>query len=200
MIVAGPAIVVAVRAHGEHGAILRALTPEHGLQAGYVRGGRSRRLRPVLLPGNLVEAEFRARVEEQLAAATVELTHSRAPLLSEALPAAAIEWVCALTAVSLPEAHPYPRLYEALAGFLDAVEHAPSARGWAGALVTYERLLLAELGYGAVVSGGGSLGAEFKSSEQALAAHLLTGRLSEVLAARERLVDRLRRAFAQAEP
>ena len=37
------AIVCAVRAHGEHGAILRALTQEAGLVAGYVRGGRSRR-------------------------------------------------------------------------------------------------------------------------------------------------------------
>jgi serine protease Do len=32
-----------------------------------VRGGRSRRLRPILLPGNLVQAEYRARTEEQLA-------------------------------------------------------------------------------------------------------------------------------------
>uniref|UniRef100_UPI0015760DD4 recombination protein O N-terminal domain-containing protein n=1 Tax=Sphingomonas bacterium TaxID=1895847 RepID=UPI0015760DD4 len=48
------AIVCAVRAHGEHGAIVRALTAEHGLLAGYVRGGRSRRLRPVLVPGNVV--------------------------------------------------------------------------------------------------------------------------------------------------
>ena len=46
-----PAIICAVRPHGEHGAIVRALTPTVGLQAGYVRGGRSRRLRPTL--GNL---------------------------------------------------------------------------------------------------------------------------------------------------
>lgn len=197
MIVAGPAIIVAVRSHGEHGAILRALTPADGLQAGYVRGGRSRRLRPILLPGNLVEAEFRARVEEQLAAATVELAHSRAPLLAEALPAAAIEWVCALTAVSLPEAHPYPRLYSALNGLLDAIEHAPSARGWAAALGKYEHLLLAELGYGATVASveEAPLGALYKANGMALATHLLTGRLSDTLAARERLVDRLRRAF-----
>jgi DNA repair protein RecO (recombination protein O) len=199
VLIQSPALILSVRPHGEHGAIARALTPDHGLQPGYVRGGRSRRLRPVLLPGNLVEVEFRARVEEQLAAATVELTHSRAPLLAEPLPAAAIEWVCALTAVSLPEAHPYPRLYEALTGLLDAIEHAPSARGWAGALVTYEQMMLAALGYGEAVVEGASLGARYRASGQALAAHLLTGRQADVLAARERLVDRLRRAFGQAE-
>ena len=51
------AIICAVRAHGEHGAIVRALTPGEGIQPGYVRGGKSRRLRPVLVPGNLVEAD-----------------------------------------------------------------------------------------------------------------------------------------------
>jgi DNA repair protein RecO (recombination protein O) len=34
------AIVVAVRQHGEHGAIVRALTRNDGIQPGYVRGGR----------------------------------------------------------------------------------------------------------------------------------------------------------------
>lgn len=142
------AIVCAVRAHGEHGAIVRALTPGDGLLAGYVRGGRSRRLKPVLVPGNLVRAEYRARTEEQLPALTVELSESRAGMLSEALPAAAIEWATALTAVALPEAQPYPRLYAALDGVLAAVAAAPAARGWAAAMVRYELLLLTELGFG----------------------------------------------------
>lgn len=148
MRISTPAIVVALRPHGEHGAIARMITPEHGLQAGYVRGARGRRLRPVLLPGNQVEAEFAARTEVQLAQATVELLHSRGPLLQEPLPAAAIDWICALTATALPEGQPYPRLYQALDGLLAAIEAAPSASGWGAALVRYELLLLAELGFG----------------------------------------------------
>jgi DNA repair protein RecO (recombination protein O) len=148
MRISTPAIVVALRTHGEHGAIARMITPEHGLQAGYVRGARGRRLRPVLLPGNQVEAEFAARTEAQLAQATVELLHSRGPLLQEPLPAAAIDWTCALTATALPEGQPYPRLYQALDGLLAAIEAAPSASGWGAALVRYELLLLAELGFG----------------------------------------------------
>jgi DNA repair protein RecO (recombination protein O) len=142
------AIVCAVRVHGEHGAIVRALTPGEGLQAGFVRGGKSRRLRPVLIPGNLVQAEYRARTDEQLAQLTVELVHSRAPLLAEPLAAAGIDWACALAATALPEGQPYPRLYEALDGLLSAIEAAPSARGWSAALVRYELLLLGELGFG----------------------------------------------------
>jgi len=143
-----PAIVVALRAHGEHGAVVRLMTPDHGLQAAYVRGAKGRRLRPVLLPGNEVEATLSARTETQLPQATVELVHSRGPLLSEPLPAAAIDWACALTATALPEAQPYPRLYEALDGLLAAVEAAPAASGWGSAMVRYELLLLAEQGFG----------------------------------------------------
>jgi DNA repair protein RecO (recombination protein O) len=142
------AIICAVRPHGEHGAIVRALTPEDGLLAGYVRGGRSRRLRPVLVPGNGVRADFRARTAEQLPALLVELTESRAMLISEPLPAAAIDWVTAFTAVTLPEAQPYPALHLALDGVLAAITAASSARGWACAVVRYELLLLATLGFG----------------------------------------------------
>ena len=142
------AIVCSLRSHGEHGAVVRLMTPEDGLQAAYVRGARGRRMRPVLMAGNIVEAHLTARTDTQLPQAAVELVHSRGPLLSEPLPAAAIEWACALTATVLPERQPYARLYSALDALLEAVEAAPAASGWGGALVRYELLLLAELGFG----------------------------------------------------
>ena len=105
-------------------------------------------MRPVLIAGNVVQAQLSARTETQLPQSTVELLHSRGPLLSEPLPAAAIEWATVLTATALPEGQPYPQLYEALGGLLDAIEAAPSASGWGAALVRYEFLLLAALGFG----------------------------------------------------
>src|SRR5258706_11394231 len=124
------------------------MTPDHGLQAAYVRGARGRRMRPVLMPGNLAEARLSARTDPQLPQATVELVHSRGPLLSEPLPAAAIEWATVLTATALPEGQPYLPLYAALEALLDAIEASPSASGWGAALVRYELLLLAEMGFG----------------------------------------------------
>ena len=111
------------------------------------------------MPGNQVEASLSARTDTQLAQATVELVHSRGPLLQEPLPAAAIDWICALTATALPEGQPYPRLYQVFDGLLAAIEAAPSASGWGAALVRYELLVLAELGFGldldrCAVSGG----------------------------------------------
>ncbi len=185
------AIVVAVRAHGEHGAIVRALTAEHGLLAGYVRGGRSRRVRPILSVGNVVAADFRARNDVQLASLDVELIASRAPLLSEPLAAAAIEWVTALAAVTLPEGHPYPRVHDALDGVLAAVEMAPSAQGWVVALQRYEALVLAELGYGNDDADG------LTSNGLRLREDLLIGRRAEILPARERLIERIDRALGR---
>ena len=209
MRIESPAIVVAVRAHGEHGAIVRALTPAEGVQAGYVRGGKSRRLRPVLVPGNSVQAEYRARTDEQLAHLSVELLHSRAFLLSEPLASAGLEWATALTAAALPEGQPYPRVYQGLEGLLGAIEAAPSARGWAAALVGYELLVLGELGFGLGEEEMLGLPPTLRQREGTppweaireglrltghhLARDLLIDRQAEILAARERLVERLKR-------
>lgn len=190
------AIVVGVRAHGEHGAVVRALTAAHGLLAGYVRGGRSRRLRPVLVAGNIVVAEFRARTEVQLAALTVELVHGRAGMLNEPLGAAAIEWTTALVATTLPEGQPYPRVHAALDGVLTAIETASTAREWAEALVRYEVVVLAELGYGTKDVAPDSVIGRLAENGRRLAQDLLVDRRAAPLAARERLVDRLSRAVA----
>lgn len=202
------ALILAVRHHGEHGAIVRALTAEHGLQAGYVRGGRSTRIRPILQPANRVIGEWRARTDDQLASLTVELVTSRAPLYAEPLPALALEWVTTLTAAALPEAQPYPRLHAALDGTIGVIEAAPAARGWALALARYELLLLAELGYGleretlppALTSGiapeWADILAALTLTGTALEASILVDRRAVTLPARARLVDRLKRAVA----
>lgn len=202
------ALVCGVRSHGEHGTVVRLLTPGHGLIAAYVRGGRGRRIRPLLIPGNLVAAQLRSRTDSQLPQATVELTHSRAPILSEALPAAAIEWATALVTAALPERQPYPRLYEAMTGLLEAIEAAPAARGWGAALARFELLLLAELGYGRSSSalpgwlrdGRPSDWAEVLAALELsggdLFGELLGGRAQSLRDSRARLVDRLRRASA----
>ena len=194
----GPAIVCAARPHGETAVVARLLTEGHGLIAGYVAGGRGRRLRPVLVPGNLVEAELRSRSEAQLPFARLELTESRGPWLGEPLAAAAIGWVTALTATVLPERHAYPSLYQALAALLGAVCHAPSARGWAPGLIAYEALLLRELGYGgagppAAADGWEATLAQLDRLGALLERYLLADRRSDVMGARALLIERLAR-------
>lgn len=191
------AIVVAARAHGETGVIARLLTAEHGVVAAYVAGGRGRHLRPVLIPGNLVSAEISARSDSQLPSAKVELLQSRGPFLAEPLPAAAITWATALSATALPERHAYPALHDALAGLLEAICGAPSARGWVPGLVAYEGLMLRELGYGNVPRPGAD---DWPGNVAALDAlgplverYLLADRRGDVMGARRALRERLAR-------
>ena len=191
-----PAILLATRPHGETAVIARLLTEESGVVAAYVAGGRGRQLRPVVIPGNLVEAEIRAKSDSQLPFARLELAQSRGPWLTEPLPAAAIAWTCALTASALPERNPYRSLYSALSGLLDAVCNAPSARGWVPALASYEVLLVRELGYGGAKPEIASLEEALeilRANEGQIARYLLADTRSDVLAARSLLMQRLER-------
>lgn len=142
------ALILTALAHGEHGAVVRFLTPADGVQAGYVRGGRSRKLRPVLQPGNVVMVDLRSRVDEQLAAATVELVTSRAGLAFDRTSAAATEWLTTLTAATLGEGQAQPRLHAALDALCAAMAAGASPLQAAAGVARYELLLLAELGFG----------------------------------------------------
>ena len=190
------AIVCVSRPHGETAAIVRLMTADYGLVAGYVAGARGRVLRPVLIPGNLVEADIRSRSDSQLPFAKLELIASRGPWLGEPLPAAAIGWATALTAAVLPEHHAYPALHSALAALLDAICHAPSARGWVAALVAYETLVLREMGYGApdFLPNPDDFPANLALLDQLgrqLSRYALADRRSDVMAARTILRERL---------
>lgn len=201
MLIRTPALLCAVRPHGEHGAIVRLLTEEYGLAAAYVAGARGRELRPLLIPGNLLEVEVRSRTASQLPSARLELIASRGPWLSEPLPSAGIGWACALTAATLPEGHAYPPLYDGLSALLDAICHAPSARGWARVLAGYEALLLREVGYGAAPAPPpeetwADLIARLERQGKAIGNRLLADRAGDVMAARAILLDRLRRIGA----
>lgn len=191
------AILLASRAQGETGAMARMLTADHGLIAAYVAGGRGRQMRAVMVPGNRVAAELTTRSARQLPFARLELEHSRAALMTEPLPAAAIQWICGLTATALPERQAYPALYDALDGLLDAIALAPSARGWVSGLIAYETMLLRELGY-----GGGPLpdapdwpaqAALLDKLERQIAHYLLAGHKGDVMGARRLLTERLAR-------
>jgi DNA repair protein RecO (recombination protein O) len=191
------ALVLAARPQGETGAMVRLLTPDTGLIAAYVAGGRGRQMRAVMVPGNRVAAEFTTRPGSQLPFARLELEQSRAALITEPLPAAAMQWACGLTATALPERQSYPALHAALDALLDAIAMAPSARGWVSGLIAYETLLLSELGYGGQAPPPApdfpAQLAQLAVLERRLSHYLLAGAKSDVMGARTLLTERLQR-------
>ncbi|MCP5073013.1 MAG: DNA repair protein RecO [Rhodobacteraceae bacterium] len=138
-------VIVAVRKHAETSAIIEVLTAEHGRHAGVVRGGVSRKMTPVLQPGNQVEVEWRARLEEHLGSYRVELLQSRSAILSDRQALAALGSVCALVCFAFPERMHLPSLYNQTQALIDAI-----ARGqdWLQFYALWELRLLEDLGYG----------------------------------------------------
>jgi DNA repair protein RecO (recombination protein O) len=74
-------VIIGTRRHGETSLIIELMTAAHGRHLGLVRGGRSRKMQPVLQPGNSVHATWRARLHEHLGHYTVEAGTSRAARL-----------------------------------------------------------------------------------------------------------------------
>lgn len=138
-------VILAVRRHGETSAIAEMLTSEHGRCLGLVRGGRSRRQRPVLQPGNLVQATWRARLEEHLGYLTLEpLALKAGTIMDEPFRLAGLATLVGLAQL-LPEREPHRRMYDAFHVVLDAIEDDDV---WPALLVRWEIGLLDELGFG----------------------------------------------------
>jgi DNA repair protein RecO (recombination protein O) len=137
-------LVIGVRRHGEHSAIVEAMTRAHGRHLGLVRGGRSSRLTAALQPGNSLGLVWRARLDEHLGAFTVEPLNSRAGrLMGSAMALAGIAWLGALVRL-LPERDPHEAVYEALTVITDRLDEPMIAP----ALVAlFEAQVLAECGF-----------------------------------------------------
>jgi DNA repair protein RecO (recombination protein O) len=138
-------IVVGTRRHGETSIILEVVTAGHGRHLGLVRGGRSRRLRPVVQPGNTLALTWRARLDEHLGNFRVEPVRERsAELVASGIGAFGLA-LAAEHLRLLPERDPHPRLYSALAVLLDRLDRPALAAEF---MARFEMLLLDELGFG----------------------------------------------------
>ncbi|EDQ32498.1 DNA repair protein RecO [Hoeflea phototrophica DFL-43] len=149
-------IILGLRKHGETSVIAEVMTHAHGRHMGIVRGGRSKRLQPVLQPGNSVDLVWRARLDEHLGQYQVELINARAGrLMQSAIGVHGVQAMAALLRL-LPERDSHPRLHDAFAVILDSFD-APEE---AGALyVRFELAVLEDLGFGLDLTACAATGA-----------------------------------------
>lgn len=148
-------VLLSMRPHGESAAIIEVLTASHGRHAGVVRGGASRRMAATLQPGNGLQLEWRARLEDHIGTFTVEPLQSRAHLLSDRLALAGLLSACALLRVALPEREPHPALWSDTLRLFDTL----GAQNWASAYLRWELRLLEDLGFGLDLSSCAVTGA-----------------------------------------
>ena len=138
-------LIIGVRRHGESSAIVELMTRAHGRHMGIVKGGRSRRMQPVLQSGNSISVVWRARLEEHLGVYAVEPMRQRASILMQSgLALAGVNLIGALLRF-LPERDPHEALFEmveALADHLSDDKIAPAL------MARLELAILSELGFG----------------------------------------------------
>ncbi|MDG3042649.1 DNA repair protein RecO [Roseicyclus marinus] len=149
-------ILLNVRRHGEHAAILDLFTKDLGRHMGVLKGGASRKMAPLLQPGAQLDATWRARLDAHLGAYSVDLIRGRAAeAMDDRLSLAGLSAVCALLSFALPERHAYPGLYARTLALLDGL----GADRWPEAYLTWELALLEETGFGLDLSACAVTGA-----------------------------------------
>jgi len=137
--------VLGIKRHGEASAILELMTRAHGRHLGLVRGGAGSRMRPVLQPGNLVRADWRARLDDHLGTYTIEGLALRAgDLFSSAHAVFAVTHLSALARL-LPERDPHEIVFDHLEMIVGQLSDAALT---AALIVRFEALMLTELGFG----------------------------------------------------
>jgi DNA repair protein RecO (recombination protein O) len=138
------AIVLSARAHGESSAIATLMTADHGRHAGYVKGGRSKRYRGLLQPGNLVQVRWTARLASQLGNFTLELEHDHAAsLMDDPVRLAALKSACSLVDATSADRDIDRPLFHGMKALIQTL----SMDAWQAAYVFWEINLLEALGF-----------------------------------------------------
>lgn len=137
-------IVLSIKAHGETSVLVELFTSERGRHLGLVRGGKSRKIRPILQVGNVVNATWRARLDEHLGSAVVEMIEPVASrLFDDPLALAGLSSLCSLLSL-FPERAAHQGLYK---GAKLVLSHMEDDQIWPGLLVRFEMEVLSELGF-----------------------------------------------------
>lgn len=146
-----PAIVLAARPHGERAAVVGVLSLNHGRWLGRVAGAQSGDKKSWLAAGTLVDAEWHARLDEQLGTFKLELAqHTAAHVFDNRAALLALDYMAALTETATPERLPLPLLYQNLSAAIAKITNGAAA---AVVVADYERQLLDVMGYGLDLSG-----------------------------------------------
>ena len=141
----GSGIILGTRRHGESSVIVELFTPDRGRHLGLVRGGRGKRLRAILQPGNRVVATWRARLEDHLGQYTMEPDRlDAASFMADPLRLSALNTLDELVRL-LPERDPHQFLFDGYVHILDCILNETF---WIQDYIRWELQLLQDLGFG----------------------------------------------------
>ncbi len=137
-------IILSARRHGENGAIVSLLTEQYGRRAGFMHAAFSSKNRGTLEIGNLVDANWKARLEENLGTIKLELKrNSSAGFMADPMRLAALQAACSLCDQGLPEREGHAGLFHGFTALLETF----NSDVWGAAYVMWEIALLKEMGF-----------------------------------------------------
>lgn len=140
------AIVLSSSVYGEGSYVVKLLTETEGLFAGMVR--MSRKNRSVLEPGNLVQANWKARLEEHLGSITLEtMDPFSAYIIPDAKKLKALTSITQTILTLLPERDPHPDIFSGLLAWLTLLKREDNPELWLSEYVSLELILLKEVGF-----------------------------------------------------
>src|SRR5690625_3426571 len=140
-------ILLGLRRHGESGAIIEALTKDHGRHAGLARGGAGQSRAAMLQPGARPALDGRPRLADHLGTYKPQLIRPHAAAIAGGRePLAALNVISALLLRLLPERAPDPDLYHATLALIEALGERRA--DWPESYARWELDLLRTLGFG----------------------------------------------------
>lgn len=153
------ALILAVDKFGDSDAIVHLFTPTQGMARGVVKRGLSGKNKADLQPGNLVQAQWKARLEQHLGTVTLEAKQAYAArIMHDALALAAAGSAMSLLARSLADHDPHADLYHHAKNFLQHVAAGVEPLVWLSEYVRLELSLLELGGFGLDLSSCASTG------------------------------------------
>lgn len=142
-------IIINVKPHGEHGGIVSLLTSEYGRHAGFAHGVQSAKNRSQYELGTIVDAEWMSRQTDSLGTYKLNAEQSYAVYaMDDSRKLLALQSMCALLHLTLPEREKASGVYDASLAFLDSLK----TDIWGPTYIYWEIGLLQALGFGIDVS------------------------------------------------
>ena len=139
-------ILLATKPFGETSLIIDVFTPDHGKSSGVVRGGQSRKLKPILQIGAQLDLTWKARLAEHLGSFQVELIRSRtANVMNDRLLLAGMLSSATLINRFFPAGQVYKGFYESSENLFDLLQFPDI---WALGYFKWELEFLETLGFG----------------------------------------------------
>ena len=138
-------ILLGTTPFGETAVIVDALTQKNGRMRALLRGGQSRKFRPILQIGNILDITWRARLSEHMGSVQVDVIKSYPEILDNRLTLAGVAALSSMLSTFVGDRDPQEQMFDATEKLYDLLIHPDM---WCVGYFYWELALLDALGFG----------------------------------------------------